>query len=95
MKINRILIKPRITEKGLIKAKDSVYLFEVNINADKNQVKKAVEELFAVQVLNVKIIIRKGKMRRVGRRMKEKRISDIKLAYIKLRKGKIDLFPQT
>jgi large subunit ribosomal protein L23 len=95
MKINEVLIKPKITEKGLNKVKNSVYLFEVNMKANKNQIKKAVEKIFGVTVFEVKTAVRKGKKRKVGRRMKVKKLSDTKLAYIKLEKGKIDIFPQT
>lgn len=95
MKIDQVLIKPKITEKGMLKTKEGVYFFEVNPQATKNQVKEAVEKLFKVEVKEVKILLRKGKVRRAGRRLKEKRMSDQKLAYIKLAKGKIDLFPQT
>lgn len=95
MKINEILNRPKITEKALKKVKDSVYLFEVNKYATKHQIRKAVEKLFSVEVLDVKTVIRKGKIRKLGRRMKEKRRPDVKLAYVKVKKGKIDLFPQT
>ncbi len=95
MKINQILIRPKITEKALKEAKDSNYLFEVNKYATKHQIRKAVEKLFSVEVSEVNTAVRKGKIRRLGRRMKEKRKSDEKLAYVKVKKGKIDLFPQT
>ena len=95
MKIDQVLIKPKITEKGLKEAKNSVYLFEVNLKANKHQIKEAVEKIFNVSVAWVRTMIRKGKVRRVGKRMKEKILPRIKLAYIKLKKGKIDLFPQT
>lgn len=94
MRINQVLIKAKITEKGLDKVKDSVYLFEVNRKANKHQIKEAVEKLFKVVVDEVKTTIRKGKKRRVGRRMKTKKLPAKKLAYVKLKKGKIDIFPQ-
>lgn len=94
MKINEILFKPKITEKAINKAKDSVYLFAVNIKANKDQIKEAVKKLFPVEVLSVRTVMRKGKIRRAGKRMKEKKMLDTKLAYVKVKKGKIDLFPQ-
>ena len=39
-------------------------------------------------------MVRKGKKRRVGRRMKVKNMADKKIAFIKVSEGKIDLFPQ-
>lgn len=95
MKINDVLIKPKITEKAMLKIKEGVYFFEVNPKASKNQIKKAVESLFNVKVKEVKVLLRKGKVRRIGRRLKEKKMPDQKLAYVKLVEGKIDLFPQT
>jgi large subunit ribosomal protein L23 len=95
MKIEEILIRPIISEKALKETKKAVYLFAVNKKATKQQIKSAVEKLFSVEVATVTTVIRKGKVRRLGRRMREKRKPDIKLAYIKLKKGKIDLFPQT
>lgn len=95
MKINEVLIQPKVTEKAMLKSKQGVYFFEVNHKASKNQIKEAVESLFNVRVKEVKVLLRKGKVRRVGRRLKEKKMPDQKLAYVKLAKGKIDLFPQT
>ena len=95
MLINKILIKPKITEKALKKAASSIYTFEVGKNANKYTIKTAVEEMFNVKVAEVKTVSRKGKVRRVGRRMKSKKGSDKKIAYIKVKSGKIDLFPQS
>lgn len=95
MEINQVLIKPKITEKGLKGVKNSVYLFEVNLKANKHQIKEAIEKIFNVSVTSVKTVIRKGKVRRVGKRMKEKILPKIKLAYVKLKKGKINIVPQT
>lgn len=95
MIINEILIAPKITEKAINKAKEGVYFFEVSPYANKNQIKEAIEKLFNVTVGEIKVLLRRGKIRRVGRRLKEKKESDSKLAYVKLIKGKIDLFPQT
>ncbi|GIW62453.1 MAG: 50S ribosomal protein L23 [Patescibacteria group bacterium] len=94
MKINNVLKKPIITEKSSQLLKDSVYVFEVDRRANKHQVKSAVESIFAVEVAEVKTFIRKGKIKRVGRKMQTKKMPDRKIAYIKVSKGNIDLFPK-
>ena len=93
MKTNDIILKQVITEKGLGQIESQVYTFQVAVDANKYQIKNAVEELFKVKVDDVKTIIRKGKTRRVGKKMKTKKLSPRKLAYVKLTTGKIDLFP--
>ncbi|OGK20589.1 50S ribosomal protein L23 [Candidatus Roizmanbacteria bacterium RIFCSPHIGHO2_02_FULL_37_13b] len=93
MNINEIIIKPVITEKGLNQINSQVYTFEVSIKANKFQIKKTVEDMFKVKVENVKTMIRKGKSRRVGKKMKTKKLSQRKFAYVKVSSGKIDLFP--
>lgn len=95
MNINEVFIKPHVTEKSMQKASASVYSFQVHRLANKNQIKNAAEKLFKVEVENVKVIVRKGKVRRVGRKMKQKKLPDRRIAIIKVSKGKIDLFPQT
>lgn len=95
MQINNILIKPKITEKALKGVSKSLYVFEVNPNSTKLQVKRAVEALFKVKVGSVETQIRKGKTRRFGRTRKIKKLPNIKLAYVHLKAGKIDIFPQS
>ena len=94
MKIDQILIKPILTEKGTTLANNKVYLFEVDRKANKHMVKNTLEKLYKVKVRDVKIMIRKGKKKRVGRKMTVKSLPSRKIAFIKLSEGKIDLFPQ-
>lgn len=61
------------------------YTFEVYIGANKHQIKKAVEELFKVRVMDVNTIIIKGKVRGLGR-SKGKR-KNWKKAVVSLREG--------
>ena len=63
----KIIIRPHITEKITISREQSKYAFEVHRSATKLGIKKAVEELFKVTVLDVNIINVKGKTRRIGR----------------------------
>lgn len=95
MNIDQVLIKPILTEKATNLAKDTVYLFSVNRDANKFQIKEAVEKLYKVKVGSIRIMIRKGKKRRVGKQSKTKQLPDIKMAFVNVKEGKIDLFPQT
>ncbi len=63
----QILIRPLITEKNnLLRDADNEYIFEVHLDANKKQVRDAVETLFAVKVADVRTLIQRGKNRRVG-----------------------------
>ena len=95
MKTNDILIKPILTEKATNGVKNQVYAFEVHRQATKYQIKEIVEKLYPVKVSSINVMVRKGKEKKVGRRMMPKRLADRKIAMIKVKEGKIDLFPQT
>lgn len=95
MKIHSVLYSPVLTEKSTQLAQQGVYLFEVNTKATKHQVSEAVQTLFkGVEVASVRMIVRKGKNKRVGRRMMTKQLPAKKVAYVTVSKGTIDLFPQ-
>ncbi|NTU46617.1 50S ribosomal protein L23 [Candidatus Roizmanbacteria bacterium] len=89
-----IIRKPVLTEKATQLAQKAVYLFEVDSTARKTQVAKAVQELYKVQVETVRILVRVGKTRRVGKTGKTIQLPDTKRAYVVLKSGKIDVFPQ-
>jgi large subunit ribosomal protein L23 len=57
------LIVPVMTEKSMNSGKEGVYVFRVNINASKLDVKAAVEKVFSVKVAKVSVLNRKGKTR--------------------------------
>lgn len=95
MKINDVIIAPVLTEKATNLVKEQIYMFEVNIKANKFQIKEILEKIYKVKVSDVRVMIRKGKSRRFGRRMTTKKLTDRKIAFVKLKEGKIDLFPQT
>ena len=94
MLINEVLIKPILTEKATNLVQSQVYMFEVDKRANKFQIKQALEKLYKVKTGEVKIMIRKGKNKKTGKKMLIKKASDKKIAFIKLTEGKIDLFPQ-
>lgn len=93
MRIHDVIKRPLITEKAMT-GSGNVYAFEVDMSANKHQIKEAVEKLFKVEVRAVKTLIRKGKTRRVGRRMKSKAMPDMKKAYVTVTKGTIDIVPR-
>lgn len=81
-----ILIAPMLTEKGItLKEKDTKVLFKVARDANKIEIKKAVEEIFKVKVERVTTMNYKGKMKRFGRF--EGRRPDWKKAVVTLKKG--------
>ena len=68
MTIHEIIRRPLVTEKGVGKKEtENTLCFEVAPNANKVQVKAAVERLFKVKVVDVRTCTFEGKMRRRGR----------------------------
>ena len=62
-----VLIAPVISEKSYDRIADSKsYTFFVHPKTDKPQIKKAVEQIFDVNVLRVNTMYRKGKKKRFG-----------------------------
>lgn len=62
-----IILKPVITERSMDNLQVGKYTFKVAKDANKSEIKKAVETLFGVQVAKVTTINVKGKLKRVGR----------------------------
>ena len=61
----QVVLRPLVTEKGMHRSsRDNQYAFEVNPLADKDDVRRAVEELFNVKVVKVRTQNRRGKPRR-------------------------------
>jgi large subunit ribosomal protein L23 len=88
------IIRPVVSEKGTVLGEQGKYVFEVAANANKIQIKRAVEEAFAskkIQVSAVNIVHVTGKMRRRGRSVGHTR--SWKKAIVTLRAGqRLDLF---
>lgn len=85
-----IIIAPVITEKSAIKAEENVYTFKVAAEANKIEIKKAIEEAFGVKVVKVNTVNTKSKAKRVGRYTGKTKT--YKKAYITLADGeKIEL----
>ena len=62
-----VIIKPVISEKSMDDAQAKKYTFKVAKDANKTQVKLAVEEIFGVEVAKVNIMNYDGKVKRMGR----------------------------
>ena len=81
----RILLRPVISEKATMGGGDGKYVFEVDIRANKIEVKKAVEEVYGVTPRSVNIINQRGYFVRFGR--KQGHTKNIKKAIVTLKKG--------
>lgn len=62
-----IIIKPIITEKSMMAMEDSRYTFKVLKDANKTEIKLAIEEAFDVKVAKINTMNVKGKVKRQGR----------------------------
>lgn len=80
-----IILRPVISEKSTGAMAENKYTFEVHPDANKSQVKKAVEEIFKVKVTKVNTINVEGKMRRYGKYMGKR--PDRKKAIVTLAEG--------
>ena len=92
MNLEQIVMAPLITEKGtFVGEKSNQVVFRVRLDASKDLIRDAVEQLFKVTVLKVRTIKLMGKNRRRGA-IKGRR-SDWKKAYVTLKEGdRIEFF---
>lgn len=81
----RILKAPHVTEKAMGLGRENKYIFKVTPNANKPEVKKAIQELYGVKVNDVNIINIPRKKRRLGRSEGFK--SGFKKAVVTLKQG--------
>ncbi len=80
-----VIRKPIITEKATMASENNAVVFEVAIDANKPQIKEAVESLFGVKVKAVNTSITKGKRKRFRGQLGTRK--DIKKAYVTLEEG--------
>ncbi|MBW2467340.1 MAG: 50S ribosomal protein L23 [Deltaproteobacteria bacterium] len=84
---------PCLTEKNdQLQENYGKAVVKVDRNANKVEIKKAVEQIFNVKVANVRTTKVRGKQKRVGRHMG--RTPDWKKAYITLKEGKINFLEE-
>ena len=62
-----VIIKPVISERSMDIAPDKKYTFKVAVDANKTEIKQAVEEIFGVEVKKVNVMNMDGKLKRMGR----------------------------
>jgi large subunit ribosomal protein L23 len=80
---HQVILRPLVTEKGMHRStRHNAYAFEISRFATKDDVRRAVEELFNVKVLKVHTQNRKGKPRRT--RFRQGMTKDWKKAIVKL-----------
>jgi large subunit ribosomal protein L23 len=80
-----IVKSPVITEKATLASENGQVVFRVAIDAEKPQIKAAVEELFKVKVKKVNTVVTKGKTKRF--RGRPGRRPDVKKAIVTLEEG--------
>ena len=86
-----VLLRPIITEKTTVLTGADKYVFEVDLRANKNEIKEAVQVAFNVRVVEVNTMVMKGKPKRFGRKVTNR--PDWKKAIVTLVQGdKIELF---
>ena len=84
MDARKVIIKPLLTEKSYAGIKDKKYYFVVAKEANKTQIRIAVEEIFGVKVDKVNTAIVRGKLKRQGKY--EGYTSEFKKAAVTLKK---------
>ena len=61
-----IILRPVITEQSMESVADKKYVFQVAVNANKTEIKAAIEEIFGVKVAKVNTLRQQGKVKRTG-----------------------------
>lgn len=88
-----ILVAPHITEKATDLAEKNKYIFKVYKRTNKAEIKRAIENIYGVNVVKVNIVNIKSKERRLGRQVGWKK--GYKKAIVKIREGqKIEVLPR-
>jgi len=91
--VSKILKTPQVTEKATDLAGKNQYVFKVYPKTNKVEIEKAIEELYGVDVISVKIINIPPKRRRLGRVRGWRK--GYKKAIVKIKEGeKIEIMPR-
>lgn len=81
-----IILKPLINEKSSsLEAAQNTYVFSVKSDANKLQIKEAVEKFFGVKVADVRTLCSRGKYKRFGRFYARR--ANTKKAFVRLAEG--------
>ena len=85
-RLMNVLLAPHVSEKGARLQQDSnQVVFRVRPDANKDEIRRAVELMFEVKVAEVRVSNVKGKSKRFGQRIGQR--SDWKKAYVRLAEG--------
>lgn len=80
-----VIVSPVITEKSTMASEQNKVIFNVRLDANKQEVKSAIQNIFGVKVISVNTLVREGKQKRFrGTAGKQ---SDMKKAIITLAEG--------
>ena len=86
MNVFDVILRPIVTEKGVTKKDgENTLCFHVSPEANKTQIKAAVQKVFRVKVSDVRTLTTDGKLRKKGRFSGYR--SDWKKAYVRLKAG--------
>ena len=80
-----VIVAPVITEKATRMSENNQVVFKVRLDADKAEIKAAVEGIFGVRVKAVNTLVQKGKTKRFRSRPGKR--SDVKKAFVTLAEG--------
>ena len=81
-----VIKRPLVTEKNTLRATTlNEYAFEVDLNANRSQIKQAVEKLFGVKVIRVNTLVARREARRLGKFPGGRKLW--KKAIVKLKEG--------
>lgn len=92
--LSQVVRKPLVTERFAdLRERDNKFIFEVHPDANKHEIRQAIEHFFGVKVTNVRTMNVVGKVKRLGRYSGKR--ADWKKAIVTLAEGdSIDLFDQ-
>jgi len=92
--LSQVVRKPLVTERFAdLRERDNKFIFEVHPDANKHEIRQAIEHFFGVKVTDVRTMNVRGKIKRLGRFAGKR--ADWKKAIVTLAEGdSIDLFDQ-
>lgn len=89
--MERLVVKPRLTEKTYMLAQQGIYTFEAPIDANRQTIAKAIEMTHNVRVTNIKVAVQTGKAKRFNRGKRAypgiRQEKNIKKVYVRLAEG--------
>jgi large subunit ribosomal protein L23 len=87
-----IILKPVISERSMDEAQKRKYTFKVAVDANKTEVKRALEEIFGVEVEKVNIMNVRGKLKKVGKNIGRRAASKKAIATLTPKSKEIEFF---